>query len=35
MAPTYGGRTITVDGDYVGRNLNELAEDEDLTRYIL
>ena len=35
MAPTYQGRTITVDADYVGRNLNELAEDEDLTRYIL
>ena len=35
MAPTYGGRTIEVDADYVDRNLAELAEDEDLTRYIL
>jgi ATP-dependent HslUV protease ATP-binding subunit HslU len=35
MAPTYQGRTITVDADYVGRHLGELAEDEDLTRYIL
>jgi ATP-dependent protease HslVU (ClpYQ) ATPase subunit len=35
MAPTYNGRTIAVDAEYVGRNLNELAEDEDLTRYIL
>ncbi|MCG6965446.1 MAG: ATP-dependent protease ATPase subunit HslU [Chromatiaceae bacterium] len=35
MAPTYAGRTITIDGDYVNRNLGELAEDEDLTRYIL
>ena len=35
MAPTYEGRTITVDAEYVNRNLSELAEDEDLTRYIL
>jgi ATP-dependent HslUV protease ATP-binding subunit HslU len=35
MAPTYAGRSITVDADYVNRNLGELAEDEDLTRYIL
>ena len=35
MAPSYAGRTITVDADYVNRNLGELAEDEDLTRYIL
>jgi ATP-dependent HslUV protease ATP-binding subunit HslU len=35
MAPTYQGRSITVDADYVDRNLGELAEDEDLTRYIL
>ncbi|MDJ0740245.1 MAG: ATP-dependent protease ATPase subunit HslU [Gammaproteobacteria bacterium] len=35
MAPTYRGRTIEVDADYVNRNLSELAEDEDLTRYIL
>ena len=35
MAPTYGGRSVTVDAEYVNRNLAELAEDEDLTRYIL
>jgi ATP-dependent HslUV protease ATP-binding subunit HslU len=35
MAPTYAGRTITVDAGYVDRNLAELAEDEDLTRFIL
>jgi ATP-dependent HslUV protease ATP-binding subunit HslU len=35
MAPVYAGRSITVDADYVNRNLAELAEDEDLTRYIL
>ena len=35
MAPTYNGRTITVDAEYVGQNLSELAENEDLTRYIL
>ncbi|MGD1982821.1 MAG: ATP-dependent protease ATPase subunit HslU [Chromatiaceae bacterium] len=35
MAPTYSGRKITVDAAYVDKNLRELAEDEDLTRYIL
>ncbi len=35
MAPTYAGRKITVDTEYVNRSLSELAEDEDLTRYIL
>jgi ATP-dependent HslUV protease ATP-binding subunit HslU len=35
MAPTYAGRMITIDADYVDRNLSELAGDEDLTRYIL
>jgi ATP-dependent HslUV protease ATP-binding subunit HslU len=35
MAPTYSGRKITVDAAYVDKNLSELAEDEDLTRYIL
>ncbi len=35
MAPTYAGRTITINAGYVNRNLSELAEDEDLTRYIL
>jgi ATP-dependent HslUV protease ATP-binding subunit HslU len=35
MAPTYAGRTVTIDGDYVNRNLESLSEDEDLSRYIL
>lgn len=35
MAPTYAGRTISIDAEYVDKNLGELAEDEDLTRYIL
>jgi ATP-dependent HslUV protease ATP-binding subunit HslU len=35
MAPTYKGREIKVDAGYVDQNLGELAEDEDLTRYIL
>jgi ATP-dependent HslUV protease ATP-binding subunit HslU len=35
MAPTYAGRTITIDGDYVDKYLSELAGDEDLTRFIL
>jgi ATP-dependent HslUV protease ATP-binding subunit HslU len=35
MAPTYAGRTITIDGEYVNRNLETLSENEDLTRYIL
>ncbi len=35
MAPTYAGRTIVVDAEYVDRNLAALADDEDLTRYIL
>jgi ATP-dependent HslUV protease ATP-binding subunit HslU len=35
MAPTYAGRCITVDSEYVDNNLAELAEDEDLTRFIL
>jgi len=35
MAPTYAGRTVTIDGDYVNRNLETLSENEDLTRYIL
>ncbi len=35
MASTYSGRSITVDAEYVSRNLEELADNEDLTRYIL
>ena len=35
MAPTYAGRTIVIDAEYVDKNLGELAEDEDLTRFIL
>jgi ATP-dependent HslUV protease ATP-binding subunit HslU len=35
MAPTYAGRTIEIDAEYVDKNLGELAEDEDLTRFIL
>jgi len=29
------GENLVVDGDYVGKYLNELVEDEDLSRYIL
>jgi ATP-dependent HslUV protease ATP-binding subunit HslU len=29
------GTTVTIDADYVERNLGELAADEDLSRYIL
>ncbi|QUM78347.1 ATP-dependent protease ATPase subunit HslU [Moritella sp. 24] len=29
------GETLIVDGDYVSKYLNELVEDEDLSRYIL
>ena len=29
------GQTITVDADYVNKQLSDLAEDEDLSRYIL
>ncbi len=35
MAPTYAGQTIEIDADYVDRSLAELADDEDLTRFIL
>ena len=35
MAPTYAGQSITVDAEYVKRSLADLADDEDLTRYIL
>ena len=30
-----GGDQLTVDGDYVNKYLQELVEDEDLSRYIL
>ena len=29
------GQSLVVDADYVGKYLNELVEDEDLSRYIL
>ncbi len=29
------GETVSVDADYVNDNLNQLVEDEDLSRYIL
>ena len=35
MAPTYSGRQLTIDADYVDKNLAELAGNEDLSRYIL
>ena len=34
-APDKSGQAITIDADYVNNHLNELIEDEDLTRYIL
>ena len=34
-APDCGGETISVDADYVDRQLGELLGNEDLTRYIL
>ena len=34
-AEEYSGETITVDADYVRERLNELADDTDLSRYIL
>ena len=34
-APDRGGETVPVDADYVDRQLGELLENEDLTRYIL
>jgi len=29
------GETVTIDANYVTENIGELAEDEDLTKYIL
>lgn len=34
-AADHSGETVVVDADYVDRHLAELAEDEDLSRYIL
>ncbi len=35
MAPDRGGDAVTVDAAYVQQQLSDLAEDEDLSRYIL
>ena len=29
------GETINIDADYVSENIGELADDEDMSRYIL
>ena len=34
-ASEHAGKTVTVDVEYVNERLSDLAEDEDLTRYIL
>ncbi len=34
-APEWDGRAMVIDGAYVDKHLGELAEDEDLSRYIL
>ena len=34
-AADFDGQTVVIDADYVNRQLGELAEDEDLSRYIL
>ena len=34
-AADQAGQEITVDADYVNQQLSDLAEDEDLSRYIL
>jgi ATP-dependent HslUV protease ATP-binding subunit HslU len=34
-APDRSGDSITLDADYVNKYLDELASDEDLSRYIL
>jgi ATP-dependent HslUV protease ATP-binding subunit HslU len=34
-APDLPNKAISIDAAYVNANLNELAEDEDLSRYIL
>ncbi|MCC6076350.1 HslU--HslV peptidase ATPase subunit [Pseudomonas sp. GCM10022188] len=35
LAADHSGRPITIDGAYVNSHLGELAQDEDLSRYIL
>jgi ATP-dependent HslUV protease ATP-binding subunit HslU len=34
-APDHAGQTVRIDAAYVDRQLGELAQDEDLSRYIL
>ena len=34
-APDMDGMELVVDGDYVRRNLADLAKDQDLSRYVL
>ena len=34
-AADYSGNKVTVDADYVNKQLADLAQDEDLSRYIL
>jgi ATP-dependent HslUV protease ATP-binding subunit HslU len=34
-AAALAGQTVSIDADYVNRRLGELAQDEDLSRYIL
>lgn len=34
-APDHAGKTVTIDSAYVDQHLGDLAEDEDLSRYIL
>ena len=34
-APNMDGQSVSIDADYVDEKLEELAQDEDLTRYIL
>ena len=34
-APDMAGQSLVIDGDYVDRHIGELAEDDDLGRYIL
>jgi len=34
-APDHGGQTVTIDAAYVDEQLSDLAENEDLSRYIL
>ena len=34
-APEMRGQEVVIDGDYVADQLDEIVEDEDLSRYIL